>query len=336
MSKIDILPPLLTRIGFNETDIKVYAATLGLGKVTIGELLVVTGIDPLTLIQSVKNLEELGFLKKTVGRTPVYFGMLPFLKEYIVVEKDSLYSIDGVITALKGAKGEYNEKKSKFGGTLELTGEGTVFDIHVVSGLIKQVVDALAQNYIEYSEETELKASNFIESIRDEVEGYLKKIMDQPLIFSTQLETYVEELNAFIKQFHHTSNQHSEQLVNSLEDKTKETFDSLIQIISNSLDAHTENHQEFLEKLAPELDVELKELITKVTEIQETFSENYNKVWQEAYSAWTNESKKIVDTLTQDVNNIFSDQIKQTQELRRSVEQIDRQINFLSSKIAEA
>ena len=103
MSKIDILPPLLTRIGFNETDIKVYSATLGLGKVTIGELLVVTGLDPLTLIQSVKNLEELGFLKKITGRTPEYFGMLPFLKEYIVVEKDALYSIDGVITSLKEA-----------------------------------------------------------------------------------------------------------------------------------------------------------------------------------------------------------------------------------------
>ena len=37
MSRIDILPPLLTRIGFNEIDIKVYSATLGLGKVTIGE-----------------------------------------------------------------------------------------------------------------------------------------------------------------------------------------------------------------------------------------------------------------------------------------------------------
>ena len=104
MSKIDILPPLLTRIGFNETDIKVYAATLGLGKVTIGELLVVTGLDPLTLIQSVKNLEELGFLKKIAGRTPEYFGMLPFLKEYIVVEKDALYSIDGMVNSLKSAK----------------------------------------------------------------------------------------------------------------------------------------------------------------------------------------------------------------------------------------
>jgi len=67
MSRIDILPPLLTRIGFSETDIKVYSATLSLGKVTIGELLVVTGLDPLTLIQSVKNLEELGFLKKIAG-----------------------------------------------------------------------------------------------------------------------------------------------------------------------------------------------------------------------------------------------------------------------------
>ncbi|MHA1829703.1 MAG: helix-turn-helix domain-containing protein, partial [Candidatus Heimdallarchaeaceae archaeon] len=154
MSKIEILPPLLTRIGFNEVDIKVYSATLGLGKVTIGELLVVTGIDPLTLIQSVKNLEELGFLKKITGKTPSYFAMLPFLKEYIVIEKDALYSLDGVIKTLKASKEEYKEKKSAFGGSLELTGEGSVFDIHVVSGLIKQVVDAIYQNYSEYTDKT--------------------------------------------------------------------------------------------------------------------------------------------------------------------------------------
>ncbi len=336
MSKIDILPPLLARIGFNETDIKVYAATLGLGKVTIGELLVVTGLDPLTLIQSVKNLEELGFLKKTAGRTPEYFGALPFLKEYIVVEKDALYSLDGVITSLKGAKEEYQEKKTKFGGTLELTGEGHVFDIHVVSGLIKQVVDALYQKYVEHSEETEEAAVSFIEGSRSDIENYLTQIMDQPLVFSTQLETYVGELNAFVNQFHHSAKQQSDQLINSINEKTKQTFDNLKQTINNGLSAHTDNHKEFLEKLAPALDNELKELVAKVTEIQESFSDSYNEVWQEAYTAWTNESKGIVDELSQAVNTIFTDQIKQTQELRRSVEQIDRQTNFLSSKIAEA
>ncbi|MHA1407068.1 MAG: hypothetical protein ACTSSG_06770 [Candidatus Heimdallarchaeaceae archaeon] len=336
MSKIEILPPLLTRIGFNEVDIKVYSATLGLGKVTIGELLVVTGIDPLTLIQSVKNLEELGFLKKITGKTPSYFAMLPFLKEYIVIEKDALYSLDGIIKTLKASKEEYKEKKSAFGGSLELTGEGSVFDIHVVSGLIKQVVDAIYQNYSEYTDKTALTASQFIEEARGEVQGYLTKIMDQPFIFSTQLESYVQELNAFIKQFHYTASQRSEQLLNSIKEKIESTFNILSEVMGNSLDSHVDNHKEFLEKLAPDLDNELKELVGKVTEIQSSFSDNFNKVWQEAYTSWTSESKNLVESLSQEVNNIFAEQIKQTQELRRSVEQIDRQINFLSSKIAEA
>ncbi len=336
MSKIDILPPLLTRIGFSETDIKVYAATLGLGKVTIGELLVVTGLDPLTLIQSVKNLEELGFLKKIAGRTPEYFGMLPFLKEYIVVEKDALYSIDGVINSLKSTKEDYKEKKTKFGGTLELTGEGNVFDIHIISGLIKQVVDALYQKYVEHSDELHESVSIHVESNKETVEGYLTKIKEQPIIFSTQLHSFVEELNAFVKQFNHVAKQRSDQLVEVAGQQTKETFDNLCRIIANSLDAHTDNHKEFLEKLAPSLDNELKELVGKVTDIQESFMDKYDTIWQEAYASWTNESKTVVDAISQEVNNLFSEQIKQTQELRRSVEQIDRQVNFLSSKIAES
>lgn len=336
MSRIEILPPLLTRIGFNEIDIKVYSATLGLGKVTIGELLVVTGLDPLTLIQSVKNLEELGFLKKTAGKTPQYFAMLPFLKEYIIIEKDALYSLDGVINALKGAKEEYREKKTKFGGTLELTGEGSVFDIHVVSGLIKQVVEALFQQYVEHSEQTENSASDFITETEQEVTGYLTQVMDQPFLFSTQLETFVQELNAFVKQFHHTAKHNSDVLAQTTEEKIQGSFENLTQIINNGLGSHTENHKEFLEKLAPDLDNALKDLVNDVNEIQESFLENYNRIWQESYSAWNLESKKVVEELSSEVNNIFSDQIKQTQELRRSVEQIDRQTNFLSSKIAEA
>ncbi len=336
MSRIDILPPLLTRIGFNEIDIKVYSATLGLGKVTIGELLVVTGLDPLTLIQSVKNLEELGFLKKTAGKTPQYFGMLPFLKEYIVIEKDALYSLDAVITALKGTKEDYKEKKNKFGGTLELTGEGTVFDIHVVSGIIKQVVEALFQQYTEHSEQTENTASAFITETEQEVTGYLSQVMEQPYVFSTQLEAFVQELNAFVKQFHHTAKHNSDVLVDATEEKIKSSFENLTQIINNGLEAHTENHKEFLENLAPDLDNALKDLVNELTEVQESFLDNYNRIWQEAYSAWTQESKNVVDELSSEVNNIFTDQIKQTQELRRSVEQIDRQTNFLSSKIAEA
>ena len=336
MSKIDILPPLLTRIGFSETDIKVYSATLGLGKVTIGELLVVTGIDPLTLIQSVKNLEELGFLKKIGGKTPQYFGMLPFLKEYIIIEKDALYSLDGVITALKASKEEYQQKKAKFGGTLELTGEGTVFDIHVVSGLIKQVVDTLYQSYVEYSEQAESTASEFVAESSAEIQGYLSRVMDQPFVFSAKLETFVQELNAFVKQFHHSAKQNSDILAQATEEKTTTAHENLLQIICNGLDAHTENHSEFLEKLAPELDHVLKDLVAQVTQTQETFIDNYQKIWQEAYNSWSSESKNVIEDLSNEVNILFSDQIKKTQELRRSVEQIDRQTNFLSSKIAEA
>lgn len=64
MSDVNILPPLLTRIGLNENDIKIYTTILGLGKATIGEIMVITQLDALSTVQSVRNLEEIGFLKK--------------------------------------------------------------------------------------------------------------------------------------------------------------------------------------------------------------------------------------------------------------------------------
>ncbi len=181
MSKsIDILPPLLTRIGFNETDIKVYTATLCLGKVTIGELLVVTKLDPLTLIQSAKNLEELGFLKKISGNTPQYFALLPFLKEYIIIERDTLYSVDGIVTALKNVKESYHQEKEKFGGSLDIKGDTHIFDIHIVSGLVKQLLDGLYDRFVTSTDYVENAAATFLKDIQRDVVRHLSAVVEHP------------------------------------------------------------------------------------------------------------------------------------------------------------
>ncbi len=336
MSKsIDILPPLLTRIGFNETDIKVYSATLCLGKVTIGELLVVTKLDPLTLIQSAKNLEELGFLKKISGNTPQYFALLPFLKEYIIIERDTLYSVDGIVTALKNVKESYHQDKEKFGGSLDIKGDTHIFDIHIVSGLVKQLLDGLYDRFVTSTDYVENAAATFLKDIQGDVVKHLSAVVEHPLIFSTQLDAFIKELNAFIKQFHHSADQKGSQLLDSVLENIDETSTNLKQFIINGLDAHTGNHKESLERVPVELDGVLKEQIKQIDDLQDSFIEQYNQVWNQAYSSWTNETRTMVEELSRNINDLFTNQIKQTQQLRRSVEQIDRKINFLTTKIAE-
>jgi len=63
MSDVNILPPLLTRIGLNENDIKIYTTVLGLGKATIGEIMVITQLDALS---TVKRCNILSREKETV------------------------------------------------------------------------------------------------------------------------------------------------------------------------------------------------------------------------------------------------------------------------------
>ncbi len=107
------------------------------------------------------------------------------------------------------------------------------------------------------------------------------------------------------------------------------------QFIINSLDAHTSNHKESLERVPVELDGVLKEQIKQIDDLQDSFIEQYNQVWNQAYSSWTNETRTMVEELSRNINDLFTNQIKQTQQLRRNVEQIDRKINFLTTKIAE-
>lgn len=335
MSDIDILPPMLTRIGFSELDINVYTAVLGLGKVTIGELLVIIGSDPLSLIQSVKNLEELGFLKKIPSESPQYFAMLPFLQQAIVVERDSMYGIDGILNSLEKANNKYQEARTNFGGKLELDQDDHFFDIHVVSGLIKQLVDSIYQNYLNELAEIENLSENFLEQFKEEINKEINPLIGYPLSFSNELENYVQELSAFIKQFKHTASTKQKQFLNDTDKQIEESFQDLREILLNGLDSHVENHKDFLEKVPQELDIVLKEYISEVTDIQNSFIESYNKTWEKAYNTWIEHSDKLVKDLSGQVNDIFTAQIKETQDIRRAVEQIDRKINYLSSKITE-
>ena len=216
MTSIEILPSLLTRIGFNEVDIKVYTSILGLGRVTIGELLVVTGIDPLTLVKSIQNLEELCFIKKIPGKTPQYFAMLPFLKEFIMIDRDFHYAVDGIIKALTQTKTKYLEEKEKFGGLLEKKDDQQIFDIHIISGTVKQLVDTLYQRLIDHSTQLEEKLLTHVEETMKTIENQLKSIGDLPMVFTTRLDTYLQELNAFLKQFHHNTGKTTKKLLNDI------------------------------------------------------------------------------------------------------------------------
>lgn len=335
MSTIEILPSLLTRIGFNEVDIKVYTSILGLGRVTIGELLVVTGIDPLTLVKSTQNLEELGFIKKIPGKTPQYFAMLPYLKEFITINRDFHYAIDGIIKSLTQTKKSYMEEKEKFGDLLEEKDEQHIFDIHIISGTVKQLVDTLYHRLIDHSAELEEKMLNHLNETIEIISTQIKSVKDLPLVFTTRLDAYIQELNAFLKQFHNSAATSSKKLLEDIKNELSQNIETLNSDIEKGLFSHNENHKEFLDNLPSNLDNVLSDFMAQVSETQKKFLEEYNKVWETAYSSWVEKTRELSMSLSKSINELFSQQIMETQKIRRSIEQIDRSIGNISSKLSE-
>ncbi|UJG42362.1 MAG: hypothetical protein K9W46_08090 [Candidatus Heimdallarchaeum endolithica] len=336
MSDVNILPPLLTRIGLNENDIKIYTTVLGLGKATIGEIMVITQLDALSTVQSVKNLEEIGFLKKIKGLTPQYLAVFPFLKQYITVERDTLYAIEGIINSLKKDATSYQEKRKQFGGKLDNSSDEHIFDIHIVSGLIKQLTDSVNSQFVEMSETIENESFKILDETVNLISKEIAEAQNQSIAISLRMESYLKELDAFIKQFEHSAKKRSELNKNNIEQQLSVDFSELFKILKNGLESHTENHKDFLDKFAPELDNVLKEHLNYANELQEEFLKKYRGIWEDTFEAWVKESRILAESLQQNINVILTEQTRQTQELRRSVEQIDRNINKLSSTIVDA
>ncbi|UJG39703.1 MAG: hypothetical protein K9W45_07485 [Candidatus Heimdallarchaeum aukensis] len=336
MSDVNILPPLLTRIGLNENDIKIYTTILGLGKATIGEIMVITQLDALSTVQSVRNLEEIGFLKKIQGLTPQYLAVFPFLKQYITVERDTLYAIEGIINSLKNDAASYKEKRKQFGGKLDTSSDEHIFDIHIVSGLIKQLTDSVNSQFVEMTEAIENESFNILDETVNLISKEIAEAQNQSIAISLRMESYLQELDAFIKQFEHSAKKRSELNKKNIEQQLSANFSELFKILKNGLESHTENHKDFLDKFAPELDNVLKEHLNYANELQQEFLKEYRRIWEDTFEAWIKESRNLAESLQQDINLILTEQTRQTQELRRSVEQIDRNINKLSSTIVDA
>ncbi len=105
MGKKHLLPPehdeYLDRLGLTEIDKKVYIATLDSGLVSIGELEQLTEINDLSkILDSVRDLTDIGILKQAKGRMPRYYAILPFLRETITVEREFVFALESMKNAV--------------------------------------------------------------------------------------------------------------------------------------------------------------------------------------------------------------------------------------------
>ncbi|MHA2277918.1 MAG: helix-turn-helix domain-containing protein, partial [Candidatus Kariarchaeaceae archaeon] len=117
MSRRHLLPPgneeYLDRLGFTDQDKRVYISILDSGLVSVGEVVQLTDLSLSEVLESVRDLVDLGLVKKAQGRMPRYYATLPFFQETVTVERDTMYALDSMITSLNMTKKEILVDKNK-------------------------------------------------------------------------------------------------------------------------------------------------------------------------------------------------------------------------------
>ncbi len=111
MAKKHLLPDenqeFLDRLGLTEIDKKVYIATLDGGLVSAGEIQQFTEIQDLgKILESIRDMVDLGLIKKARGSMPRYYATLPFFRETLSVEQEFKFALESMLHSLTTSKEE--------------------------------------------------------------------------------------------------------------------------------------------------------------------------------------------------------------------------------------
>ena len=109
--KVERAIEFLERIGLTEIDIEVYTLLLDSPPLSIGEIQQSLGrIEFLEIGASIRDMQDIGLVKATKGDYHRYFAVLPFLREAVTVERETIFALNSLVTSIKEKKYEVDKK----------------------------------------------------------------------------------------------------------------------------------------------------------------------------------------------------------------------------------
>lgn len=190
MSRRHLLPPenedYLERLGLNEDDRSVYMATLDAGLVSVGEIVQLTEFELSQVLESVRDLVDIGLIKKAQGRMPRYYAILPFFRETLSVEKEALFSLNSMIQSLKQSKETISSQKD-----IIVTRDIPDAMQKYLDDIYKKLIGPIINDLEIIKTEVENLSPDFLKSIENENEALLEELA----LILGPLKEYGELLN---------------------------------------------------------------------------------------------------------------------------------------------
>ncbi len=216
----------LERIGLTDIDKKVYIATLDSGLVSVGEIQQLTKINDLSfIVESIRDLIDIGLIKKAQGRMPRYYAILPFMRETITIEKEFSLALDAMITSINQSKSKISDRREEL--------VSIEFPNFIQELLDAYYHDILAPTLKEYEKLNEDLNENSFNQIR-EIQNYNVAIKEEIALMIKPIVQYAKSMS---ESFDNIINK-SDLALNDYLSNIKKNNETILQNVFTSIKDH--------------------------------------------------------------------------------------------------
>lgn len=292
----------LDRIGLTDEDKRVYIATLDSGLVSVGEIQQLTKIEDLShIIESIRDLVDIGLIKKAQGRMPRYYAILPFMRETVSIEKEFTLALDSMITAINQNRASISSRREE------------IVSIEFPN-FIQELLDSyyhkiLSPTLEEYEKMHKMLQENSVNQIR-EIQNYNSTVKEEIRLMMKPFNEFASKMNDNYADILNTVNSALEGYFNHQQSSNEDLLRSVFEEIKSKIDALKTSSTNFG-----------KGVIENVTEI-ETFGLSAKKAVYEL-SVLHNEYEQELASNTNIINDLKSEIISVREGILNEIREIE-------------
>ena len=315
---------LMNLLGLTDAQAKVYFTLLKLGWGTLGQIYLLSGVNPLDSQETLRELIEQGFVERISGPTGRYLPLIPFLKALIVTQDTlTLSALTQQFFEMFDEKvHDINEFVKTKGQQVEQSLQEQVTDLLSVLEAINTSKDVLKEQIQRVSSQanviisTEKELESFVEQHYKNTAELIRQKMKE--LLSNQEKEAVNSLSRFKKsieakisaptaEYENTFYTKIENplitTLNALSDEITRTLDSLRNEYSDKYDAVKNTTKQELQEKTSKLDV-FKQELEAMSRRVESNEAKFDDVAQSVEQLQTkhNATKKNLDSMVEQLN----------------------------------
>jgi predicted DNA-binding transcriptional regulator len=250
LRKVDRAVEFLQRLGLNDNDIRVYVMLIDSPLLSVGEIQQSLGnTDLINVLEAINELSDIGLVKAVDGDIKRYYANLPFLREAVTVERETIISLNSLITSIEEKIAEIKKKHNVI-ENMSIP-DGTEKLLENIDNKLFNPLESDLKMIKETINETLFRALQTIDNLSEDTNNKLKKLVYQLEEVNKEIEKYTSIFNieSIFEDLTGKISQAAESSLKKAQDDIKVRFVALksaVNKFNQSTDKSISNYLEFL------------------------------------------------------------------------------------------